>query len=124
MLIIRFLRTGKKHQPSFKIVVVQKEKSAKAGSFLEDLGFFNPLLDKVNLKKERILYWISKGASLSDTARNLLIKNGIIKGKKVAKDKLPKKKEEVAKAAPAPEVPKEEAKTEPETPVDTQNSAE
>ncbi|MDD5621472.1 MAG: 30S ribosomal protein S16 [Candidatus Pacebacteria bacterium] len=124
MLIIRFLRTGKKHQPSFKIVVVQKEKSAKAGSFLEDLGFFNPLLDKVSLKKERILYWISKGASVSDTARNLLIKNGVIKGKKVAKDKLPKKKEEVAKAAPAPEAPKEEAKTEPETPVDTQNSAE
>jgi len=123
MLTIRLLRTGKKHQPSFKIVAVQKEKSAKAGNFLEDLGFFNPLLDKVNLKKERILYWISKGASVSDTAHNLLIKNGVIKGKKVAKDKPSKKVEEPVKAVPAPEAPKEEIKAEPEAPVDTQNSA-
>lgn len=129
MLTIRFLRTGKKHQPSFKIVAIQKEKSARSGKFLEDLGFFNPLLNKANLKKERILYWISKGASVSDTAHNLLIKKGIIRGKKIAKDKPSKKVEEPAKVAPVVEQPKQEEKkpepiVEAEKPVDTQNSGE
>ncbi len=110
MLTIRLLRTGKIHQPSFKIVVIQKEKSARSGTFLEDLGFFNPLLNKSNLKKERILYWISKGSGVSDTVHNLLIKNGIIKGKKVAKDKPSKKVEEPAKAVPVSEILKEEVR--------------
>lgn len=129
MLTIRFLRTGKKHQPSFKIVTVQKEKSAKAGTFVEDLGFFNPLQNKLNLKKDRILHWISKGASVSDTVHNLLVKNGVIKGKKIAKDKPSKKVVEAPKvvpvAAPIAEAPKEEVKVEQpvETPVDTENTA-
>jgi ribosomal protein S16 len=43
MLVIRFLRVGKKNQPSFKIVVVDKRRSSKSGSFLEEVGFYNPL---------------------------------------------------------------------------------
>ena len=107
MLTIRFIRAGKKHQPSFKIVVVQKTRSATSGKFIEQLGAYNPLLKKTDLKKERILYWISKGATLSDTAFNIMVKNGVLKGKKKPKHKLAKKKEE-AKPAPvaAPAVPK------------------
>jgi len=106
MLTIRYFRTGKKHQPSFKIVVVQKKRSATSGKFIEQLGFYNPLLKKTDLKKERVLYWISKGATLSDTAFNVMVKNGVIKGKKKPKHKLAKKKEE-AKPIPAPAAPKE-----------------
>lgn len=110
MLTIRFFRTGKKHQPSFKIVVVEKKRSATSGKFIEQLGFYNPLLKKTDLKKERILYWISKGASLSDTAFNIMVKSGIIRGKKKPKHKLPKKKEET-KPVSAPAAQKEGDKT-------------
>ena len=65
MLTIRLTRKGKKNQPFFRVVLVDKRKSSKAGSFVEDLGYKNPLTKKVSLNKERILYWISKGAQPS-----------------------------------------------------------
>jgi small subunit ribosomal protein S16 len=127
MLTIRFIRAGKKHQPSFKIVAVEKSRSASSGKFLEELGSYNPLQKKTNLNKERILHWISKGAGISDTARNLFIKFGVIKGKKIAKNKPSKKVEEAPKTpstvAPVVETPKEEIKVE-QPAVDTQNSGE
>ena len=78
MLVIRFLRTGKKNQPFFKIVVTDKRRPPKGGRFLEILGFFNPLTKKKNLKKERIEYWLSKGAQPSARVHNLLVKENII----------------------------------------------
>lgn len=127
MLTIRFIRAGKKHQPSFKIVAVEKSRSASSGKFLEELGSYNPLQNKTNLKKERILHWISKGAGVSDTAHNLFIKLGVIRGKKIAKNKPSKKVEEAPKAAPAAAPVAEAPKVEPQpeqAPVDTQNSGE
>jgi len=49
MLVIRLLRTGKKNQPSFKVVVVEKQKSSTSGRYIEEVGFYNPLT------KERVL---------------------------------------------------------------------
>ena len=84
MLRIRFLRVGKKNSPSFRLVLTPRRTAAKTGRFLEILGSFNPVKHESVFKKERIQYWISQGAQASDTVRNMLIKQGIIKGKKVA----------------------------------------
>jgi small subunit ribosomal protein S16 len=113
MLSIRFLRVGKKHQPSYKIVVVDKRRSPKSGKFIEQLGFYNPLTKEKGINKERAQYWLSQGAQPSDTVHNLLVKEGLIEGKKVAVHSTKqRKKEEVKKAPvvgePASEAPKEE----------------
>jgi len=84
MLVIRLLRIGKKNQPSFKIVVTDKRNSARTGRFLEIVGFYNSLTKKRDFKVERINYWMSVGAKLSDTVHNLLITEKIIKGEKIS----------------------------------------
>jgi len=109
MLSIRFLRVGKKHQPSYKIVVVDKKRSPKSGKFTEQLGFYNPITKEKAVNKERVEYWLSQGAQPSDTVYNLLVKEGIIKGEKISvhSKKLSKKKSTKEKV-PKEEVPKEE----------------
>jgi len=94
MLVIRFLRIGKKNQPSFKIVVTEKRRSAKSGRFIEEVGFYNPLTKEKVLNKERILYWLSVGAKPSPTLKNLLISEKIIKGEKIPKHKKLKEEKE------------------------------
>jgi len=110
MLVIRFLRSGKKNQPSFKIVVVEKTKSSTSGRFIEQVGFYNPLTKEKVLRGERIKYWISVGAQPLATVYNLLVSEKIIEGKKIPKHKKAKKLEEkVEEAAPVPpEAAKEE----------------
>ena len=82
MLVIRLQKVGKKHTMTFRVVVTQKTAAAKR-KYLELLGNINRKTKAVNLNKERILYWISKGAQPSDTAHNLLISQRIISGKKL-----------------------------------------
>ena len=84
MLVIRFLRKGKKNQPFFKIVVTDKKNPPRGGRFLETVGFFNPLTKEKALKKERVEHWLKVGAQPSDRVYNLLIAEQIIKGKKKA----------------------------------------
>ena len=84
MLNIRFSRIGKKKQPSYRIIVLEKRRDPW-GKFLEDLGYYNPFTKKKNLKKDRIQYWISKGAQPSDTVHNLLVGEKIISSSKIKK---------------------------------------
>ena len=81
MLAIKFARRGKKHQPIFRLIVLDKRKDP-FGDFLENLGYYNPRTKEAKLKKERIRYWISKGAQPTDSVHNFLINQGVIKGKK------------------------------------------
>lgn len=97
MLVIRFLRTGKKNQAFFRIVVTDKKNPPKAGRFLEILGFYNPLTKEKKIKAERIQHWISVGAKPSDRVYNLLISEGIIKGKKIAVHSTAKRKKKEGK---------------------------
>lgn len=78
MLKIRLSRTGKKNQPSFK-VVVQEHTAPIKGKFIEELGFYRPTEDpKVfNVDMERVKYWMSVGATPSDTMAVLLKKDGL-----------------------------------------------
>ena len=93
MLKIRFLRTGKKNQPFFRIVVTDSKRPPKRGRFVEVLGFYNPLIKEKSIKKERVEYWLSQGAQASDSCHNLFVKEGIIKGTKHPVHKKTKKKE-------------------------------
>ncbi|MFY9458022.1 MAG: 30S ribosomal protein S16 [Candidatus Spechtbacterales bacterium] len=96
MLRIRLSRVGKKNSPSFRLVVTPRRTATKTGKFLEILGFYNPIRHERSLNGERIQYWLSKGAQPSDSARNMLIKDGIIKGEKIAVHKTSKKIKEKA----------------------------
>lgn len=102
MLVIRLLRVGKKNQPAFKIVVVDKRRSSKSGRFLEEVGFYNPLTKEKVLKTDRIKYWLSKGVQPSPTVHNLLVKEKILEGKKKPVHKKAKKKEPSAAPLEAP----------------------
>lgn len=115
MLSIRFLRIGKKNQPSYKIVVVDKRRSPKSGKFIEQLGFYNPITKEKGVKKERAQYWLSKGAQPSDTVYNLLIREGVVEGKKIAVHSTKQRKKE--------EAPREETKKEPQETTKTENSS-
>lgn len=94
MLKIRLTRVGRKHDPSFRMVVTDSKKAPQSGAYLENLGFCDFRKDRFQLKPERINYWISQGAQVSDTAYNILVSQKITKGKKrsVSGNKLGKKK--------------------------------
>jgi len=108
MLIIRLFRIGKKNQPSFKIVVTDKKNPSRGGRFVEEVGFYNPLSKEKVLRKERVQYWLGQGVKPSPTVHNLLVKEGILTGKKIPKHKKSKKKETV----PTTEKPVEASKPE------------
>src|SRR3989338_271117 len=112
MLMIRLQRTGRKHVPSFRVVLTDKRNSTKSGKTLETLGFYNAENDKErSIDSERLKYWLSKGAQLSGTLNNYLIEQKIITGKKI--NVLPKKRPIKAEEKPAPtEAPVKEEKPE------------
>ncbi len=101
MLVIRLQRRGKKHQPTYRVVVGEKKSKLK-GEQLEELGWVDDFQKKSSFKKDRILYWLKIGAKLSPTINNLLVDAKIIEGKKV-KIKFPKKLEAKTVSQPAAE---------------------
>ena len=99
MLIIRLQRVGRKNEPSFRLVLTDSKNAAKSGKFNEILGSHSFRKDGTALKADRIKYWISVGAQVSDTAHNLLLAQKVITGKKInvlPKKTVPKKEEIVA----------------------------
>jgi small subunit ribosomal protein S16 len=106
MLIIRLQKVGKKHTTTFRVVVTQKTAGPKR-KYLELLGNINRKTKSISLNKERILYWISKGAQPSETIHNLLISQGIITGKKIPVHKKTKKKAEEVSKTETPTAPVE-----------------
>lgn len=89
MLKIRLQRIGRRNDPKFRLVITEQKSKPRSGE-LEILGSYDPKTDSKILKAERITYWISKGAQLSDTAHNFLVKNQVITGKKIAVHKTKK----------------------------------
>ena len=77
MLRIRLSRTGKKRQPSYRVVVAEKE-AKRDGRVVERLGHYNPLTNPAEFRidEARALYWLSVGAQPSDAVRVLLNKQG------------------------------------------------
>jgi small subunit ribosomal protein S16 len=83
MLKIRLQRVGRKHEPTFRVVLTDSKNSTKSGKFHEVLGSYDPRKKTEMFQGERIKEWVGKGAQLSDTLKNLLISHKVIEGKKV-----------------------------------------
>ena len=75
MVVIRLSRGGTNKRPFYKIVVADRRES-RDGKYLERVGYFNPIAvggeKRLELDKERVAHWISKGAQPSDRVKNLL----------------------------------------------------
>lgn len=82
MLAIRFQRVGKRHQPSCRLVVVER-RSKLSGPPIEYMGHYNPSTKDGEIDKERILYWLGIGAQPTLTVHNFLVRRGVIKGSKI-----------------------------------------
>lgn len=83
MLVLKLRRIGKKRQPSYRLIVGER-RSKLNGRYVDDLGWYNPRAKERQFNKERVLYWLERGAQKTDTVHNLLIRTGIISGKKIA----------------------------------------
>ena len=77
---IRLKRMGSKKRPFYRIVVADS-RSPRDGRFIETVGTYNPLTDPetVTLKEEKVMNWLNNGAEPSDTVRNILSRNGVMK---------------------------------------------
>ena len=73
MLMIRLARFGAKKKPTYRVVVIEKERARDSRS-VEVVGLYNPLTKPatVNLKHDRIQYWLKQGAQPSDTVNRLM----------------------------------------------------
>lgn len=76
---IRLKRIGAKKAPVYRIVVADS-RAPRDGRFIEEIGYYNPLTEPVELKinDERAKYWMGVGAQPTDTARALLKKGGVL----------------------------------------------
>lgn len=82
--MIRLQRTGRKNEPTFRLVLTDKRNGTSSNKFVDVLGSYDSRRkDEIMLKADKIKEWIGKGAQPSDTVRNMLIEAGIIEGKKV-----------------------------------------
>ncbi|MFC6645102.1 30S ribosomal protein S16 [Granulicella cerasi] len=75
MLMIRLARVGARKQPHYRIVVIEKDR-ARNGRSIEVVGTYNPRTEPatVLLKTDRIAYWTSKGAQMSEIVAKLAAK--------------------------------------------------
>lgn len=77
---IRLARKGAKKNPFYRLVAANSE-SPRDGKFLEILGYYDPMKDPavVKIHKDKLDYWLKKGAGLTESARALLKKEGLLK---------------------------------------------
>ncbi len=78
MVRIRLRRVGAKKQPSYRIVVADKD-APRDGRFIENIGNYNPRTEPetVELDADRALYWLSVGAQPSEAVARLLKSKGV-----------------------------------------------
>ena len=126
---MRLQRVGRKHEPSFRLVLTDSKNSTKSGRFKEILGSFDPRKSTDAFKVDRVKHWLSKGTAITDTVHNLFVTHKIIDAKKI--NVLPRKtpivKAEEPKTEEAkPEIKVEETKAEvvAEAPVETASEPE
>lgn len=113
MLRIRLSRVGKKNKAQFRVTVADARRSP-TGKFIEVLGHYDPHTKEKVFKRERIEYWISKGAKPSATVYNFLVDAKIVKGDKMVAWRSKKKKgdEKTEEKKTNEPIKKEESKTE------------
>lgn len=117
MLMMRLKRVGRKNNPSYRIVVVDKRTSVKSNKTTDLIGSYNPKAGEVIINAEKAKHWLANGVQASDTVHNILVSKKIIEGKK--RNSLPKKSpiidEEKLKAEAEAKAAQEASKAEEET---------
>lgn len=88
---IRLTNTGKKNQIQFRIVV-QDTRVKRDGKFLENLGTFDPKSKNLKIDRDRMTYWITRGAKPTPSV-SYLLENGVLP-KRIQKERLDKKLQE------------------------------
>ncbi|MBM3205098.1 30S ribosomal protein S16 [Candidatus Uhrbacteria bacterium] len=83
MLTIRLTRVGKTKQPLYRFIISEKSRDPW-GKALEILGTYNSRTNPatMDVKKDRVAHWLSKGAQCSDTVWNLFVDQKIVTGEK------------------------------------------
>jgi small subunit ribosomal protein S16 len=102
-LVIRMSRQGRTNRPHFRVGVFDL-RTRRDGPPVEALGHYDPLLADRDasfvVKADRVAYWFSKGAKVSDTVRSFLVRKGIqVPKRKTTKDRLAKDAPRRARAA-------------------------
>lgn len=87
--MMRLQRVGRKNDPSYRVVVVDKRTGPKSNKNIDILGSYNPKMNHVQIDADRAKDWLSKGVQPSDTVHNILVGQKVIEGKKI--NALPKK---------------------------------
>ena len=100
MLAIKLQRIGRKHQPSYRLVVAEK-RSKMAAPPVEDLGSYNTFTKMSTIKKDRVSHWLRVGAQPTVTVHNFLVKEGVLTGAKKMQVKMKKKAVAATEATPA-----------------------
>lgn len=112
--MIRLQRTGRKHEPTFRVVLTDSKNGPKSGKYLKNLGWYDSRIEndaKKQIDVEEVKKWMSKGAKLSLTLHNFFVSHKIIEGKKL--NALPKKTVQKKAEEPKEEPKKEMAETAP-----------
>lgn len=124
---IRLKKMGRTHRPFYRVVAMD-QRSPRDGRTIEELGTYDPMCPetdaRVNLKGERIDYWLSVGAQPSDKVKVLIKKYGTdgthLEAQAAARERLGKRKE----YTPAPPEPAKPKKEEPVASVEAEKPAE
>lgn len=75
MVRIRLVRRGRRKVPFYRIVVIDSKKAGD-GKYIEKVGHYDPRSKELLLNRDRIEYWISKGAQPTNTVAKLIAKEG------------------------------------------------
>ena len=88
---LRLKRMGAKKAPFYRVVVADS-RAPRDGKFIEEIGYYNPMTDPADIKidEEKAQKWLNNGAQPSDTVRNILSRQGIMK--QFHEEKLARKK--------------------------------
>lgn len=86
MLTIKLSKIGKKNKKVFRVIIAEKGRDP-FGDSLEILGSYDQYHKQLQVKNDRVNYWLAKGAQMTATINNLFVKEGVIEGKKVTASK-------------------------------------
>lgn len=121
MLMLRLQRIGRRNEPHYKIVVIEKTRGPKSQRYIDIVGSYNPKAGTVIMDEEKAKKHLANGVQPSDTVYNMLVTKGLIDGKKknvlprkspvIDEEKIAREKEEAeAKATAEKEAKEAEAK--------------
>lgn len=122
MLMLRLQRIGRRNEPHYKIVVIEKTRGPKSQKYVDIVGSYNPKMGTVQMNEEKVKTHLANGVQPSDTVYNMLVTKGLVEGRKknvlpkkspvIDEEKLAREKEEAEAKAQAEKEAKEAAEAE------------